>query len=161
MYSSAVSSSGSDGSTSIDPTTERISPLAPRVRASVTSRSSTSLTLRAAPARARPLSHARLSASNVTEIAFFGIRIRYRINIRFWMVQRGGRARFLLEPLQAFRIRRKGRRQHLDRHVATQPWIARTVNLAHTAGPNRADNFVHAEAGAGHERHVSKIAPII
>jgi hypothetical protein len=50
------------------------------------------------------------------------------------MVQRRCSARFLLEPLQAFTIGRKRRRQDLDGHVAPQPGVAGAIDLAHPAG---------------------------
>ena len=53
------------------------------------------------------------------------------------MVQRRRSARFLLEPLQAFTIGRKRRRQDLDGHVAPQPGVAGAIDLAHPAGADK------------------------
>ena len=64
------------------------------------------------------------------------------------MVERGEDLGFALEP---YRIRGQRRRQNLDRYVAFQLAVARAVDLAHTAGAERRDDFVGPEAGAGHE----------
>ena len=49
------------------------------------------------------------------------------------MIQRGRRARFLHEPLQAGRICRECRWQNLDRHNAIQPRVASAVDFAHSS----------------------------
>ena len=69
------------------------------------------------------------------------------------MIERGGRAGFLLESLQAFRIAGHASGQHLDRHVAPEPRISRAIHLAHPAGAKRGQNFIRPEAGAGSEGH--------
>jgi hypothetical protein len=51
----------------------------------------------------------------------------------------------------------KGLWQRLDGDVASQFRIARAIHLAHPAGPERPDDFVDADAGAGNQRHVEKV----
>ena len=56
-----------------------------------------------------------------------------------------------LKPRHAVGIAGKGLGQDLDRHVALELEIARPVHLAHTTGPERREDFVWAETGAGAE----------
>ena len=49
------------------------------------------------------------------------------------MIQRGGGAGFLLEAPQAVGVFRVGGRENLDRDLAPEPFIARGVDLAHSA----------------------------
>ena len=65
------------------------------------------------------------------------------------MVQRGGRARFLLEALHAIRVGGDGRGEDLEGDFTIQPRIARAKHFAHPAGANRAEDFVRTEARAG------------
>ena len=65
------------------------------------------------------------------------------------MVQRGGRARFLLEALHAIGVGRDGRGEDLEGDLTIQPRIARAKHFAHPARANRAENFVRTEARAG------------
>ena len=67
------------------------------------------------------------------------------------IVQRGNRARFLLEALPRFRIRGERAGQHLDRDRAIEPDVARAVDLAHPSSTKRSDDFVRPEAFAGFE----------
>ena len=53
------------------------------------------------------------------------------------MVERGGRARLLFETAQKLRIVGVFRRQDLDSNFTAEPWVSRTVNLTHAAGPKR------------------------
>ena len=63
-----------------------------------------------------------------------------RENVR--MVQRGNRARFLLESASPFGVVGKIKRQHLDRDVAFQAAVSRSLDLAHATGANGCENFV-------------------
>ena len=46
------------------------------------------------------------------------------------------------------------RRQHLDRHLAVEPGVARAVHLAHASRAEGSDDPVGSEAAAGLECHV-------
>ena len=54
------------------------------------------------------------------------------------MIQRGRGARFLLEAAQTVGVGGKGRGQHFDGDIASEPRIARAIHLAHPAGSERA-----------------------
>jgi hypothetical protein len=44
--------------------------------------------------------------------------------------------------------------EHLDGHVAIEAWVARSVHLAHTSGPDQRVDFIGTETcacGEGHE----------
>ena len=69
------------------------------------------------------------------------------------MVQRRGGARFLLEAPQAIRIGGERRGQNLDRHVTVESGVARPIDLAHTAGTDRGDDFVVIETRPLDEAH--------
>ena len=58
----------------------------------------------------------------------------------------GGRPGLLLETLQARRIRRRLRRQHLDRHLATESRVPRAVHLPHPARAERREDLVRTQA---------------
>jgi hypothetical protein len=66
-----------------------------------------------------------------------------------WVIKRRSRSRFTLEPSQSIGIGGKRRRQYLDRDVALQARVARTIHLAHAAGADLTDDLVRAKAGAG------------
>ena len=57
------------------------------------------------------------------------------------MIQRGGGAGLLLEPLEALWCRRDARGQDFDRHVAIETQIVGPVDLAHTACAQRAEDL--------------------
>jgi hypothetical protein len=57
------------------------------------------------------------------------------------VVQRGGGARFAFEPQPAPGVRRRIRRQHLDRDIPAKSRIFRAVNLTHAA---RAEKLLYA-----------------
>ena len=61
------------------------------------------------------------------------------------MIERGDRARFLLEATAAFGIGGQARRQDLDGDRAAKARVARLVNLAHPPGTDRRDDEVGAE----------------
>ena len=65
------------------------------------------------------------------------------------MVERRGRTRFLLEAAQPIGIGTERRRQHLDRHLAPEPWIARAIDLPHPARAEGGLDLVRGEAGTG------------
>lgn len=69
------------------------------------------------------------------------------------MVQRRNRARFLLETTQAIRIGAELGGQDLDGDIASEPWIAGLVDLAHTACPKGRDDLIRAKANARGEGH--------
>ena len=46
--------------------------------------------------------------------------------------------------------------EDLDRDVAVEPRVARPVDLAHSAGAERRQDLVGAEAGSGSERHMGR-----
>ena len=69
------------------------------------------------------------------------------------MIQAAGGACLLLEAAPTSASSRERRRQHLDRDVALQLRIARPVDLAHSTGAQRAEDFEAAEAIAHRESH--------
>ena len=66
-----------------------------------------------------------------------------------WMVQRGGGAGFLLEPIDTGPIGRDLRPDDLDRDVTAEPRVAGAINFAHPARAERLDDFVGAEVRPG------------
>ena len=58
-----------------------------------------------------------------------------------------------LETRRRIGIRAQRIRQHLDRHVAAQPRVARTVDLAHPAGAQHPDDLVVSEILARFQFH--------
>jgi hypothetical protein len=69
------------------------------------------------------------------------------------VIENARRFRLLLEPAQAIRVSRERLRQDFDRDLARQARVPRAVDLAHSTGTERRQNFVGAEAGARGERH--------
>ena len=69
------------------------------------------------------------------------------------MVEHPGRAGFLLESPQPFRIGRKARRQNLYRNLAAQPGVPGTVDLAHPALPKQRENLIPVQAGSDSDRY--------
>ena len=65
------------------------------------------------------------------------------------MVHRSGGARLLLEATQAVGVLGEHRRQDLDGDLARDARIAGAVDLPHPARPERCDDFVMTNAGAG------------
>jgi hypothetical protein len=72
------------------------------------------------------------------------------------MIQGGSETRFALESLDAIGIGGQVMPQHLDRHDAPKPPVARAVDLAHAAGAERLEDFVRSEARAGVKCHGSR-----
>ena len=64
------------------------------------------------------------------------------------VVQRRGRARFLLEPLDPLGVRGDRGGQHLESDVASEPRVARSVNLSHPAGSESGDDLERTQARA-------------
>ena len=69
------------------------------------------------------------------------------------MVQCRGRAGFLLEAVEALRVGRKRRGEHLDGDVPAEAWITRPIDLAHPPRTHGSKDFIRAEASAGRQRH--------
>jgi hypothetical protein len=69
------------------------------------------------------------------------------------MIQRGGRARFLLEATEAIGIVAERCRQHFNRDFSTEPRIAGAIDLPHAARAKHRQDFVRAETTAGSECH--------
>src|SRR5262249_44106989 len=61
------------------------------------------------------------------------------------MIQRGGRARLLLESPQSGLASRVACGQELQRHFATEPGVFGKVDLSHAARADQADDFVMAD----------------
>jgi hypothetical protein len=61
------------------------------------------------------------------------------------MAQRGQHLRFALEAREAFGVRCEGVGKNLQRDVATQPPVARAIDLTHAPGAQRARHLVGAE----------------
>src|SRR5205809_7520304 len=72
------------------------------------------------------------------------------------IVQRGNRARFVLEALPRFRIGCERACEHLDGDGAIEPGVTRAVDLAHAARAQRRDDFVRTKTGARVERHLEQ-----
>jgi hypothetical protein len=70
------------------------------------------------------------------------------------MAQSGGGFGLDLEALQSIRFGGDKLGENFDGDVAIQPGIAGAVDLAHTAGAERCENFILAKLGARDQRHV-------
>ena len=68
------------------------------------------------------------------------------------MIERGRRVRFLLEPGTSRGIAGDVGRQHLERHLAAKPRIARAIDLAHPACPQRRDDLVGPDPASRRQR---------
>ena len=62
------------------------------------------------------------------------------------VVQRRGRAGFLLESMEAIDVGRECAGQYLDRNVTPEPRIARAIDLAHAAHSDLGGDLIRAEA---------------
>ena len=76
------------------------------------------------------------------------------------MIERGGRARFLLESAQPIGVGCDCGGQDLDRDVAAQPRVVRAIDLAHAPGTDGAEDFVGAKARAWLEGHAGSGATV-
>ena len=75
------------------------------------------------------------------------------------MVERGQQLRLAREARSALRIGDEDVGQDLDRDVAIELRIASAIDLAHSAGPKRAEDLVRTEARAGGQRHAIPSSP--
>jgi len=73
------------------------------------------------------------------------------------VIERREHLRFTSEPRQPIRIEREGVRQNLQRDVAIELAVARTIDLAHAACAEGRQNFIGTEARAGNERHAEEV----
>ena len=65
------------------------------------------------------------------------------------VVQRSEHLRFALKSREALWIVGEEIRKNFDRDVAIERRVARAIHLSHTAGAERGENVVRAEASAG------------
>jgi len=73
------------------------------------------------------------------------------------MIQRGGGASLLLEPLQSIRVLGERGWKHLDRHVALEPFIAGAVDLSHPARADEISQQIRSQTSARRIPHPAKI----
>ena len=64
------------------------------------------------------------------------------------VIERGEDLRLAREPRQPLAVAGEAGRQHLDGDVALQAVVARAIDLAHAAGPDRSDDLVVTECRA-------------
>src|SRR5262245_13249284 len=69
------------------------------------------------------------------------------------MIERGQHLRFTSETRQPFRIRREGIGKDFQGDVAIQLRIARAIDLAHAASPQKRQDFERSESSSGGKRH--------
>ena len=69
------------------------------------------------------------------------------------MIERREELRFAPEARQPIGVDCKGSGKNLQRDVAPERRVARTIDLAHAACPQRAGDLMRAETGAGDEWH--------
>src|SRR5919204_6203368 len=69
-----------------------------------------------------------------------------------WMVERPCCAHFLFEATEPLEVHREALRQHLDRDIATDAWVAGAVDFAHPPRADQAYNLVSTDQRAGRER---------
>ena len=69
------------------------------------------------------------------------------------VIERRGRACFLLEAAEPISIRGEERRQDLDGDVASEARVTGAKYLAHAARADRRDDFERAQAGTGGQGH--------
>ena len=72
------------------------------------------------------------------------------------VVQRRSGARLLLEALATVGIGRELFRENLDRDFATQPPVARPIDLSHASGAQRDEDLVRSETRASRNCHRSR-----
>ena len=65
----------------------------------------------------------------------------------------GQHLRFALEPRETLGILRERVGQDLERDVAVELGIARTIDFAHAACAQEREDFIRAEVGPGGQRH--------
>jgi hypothetical protein len=69
------------------------------------------------------------------------------------IIQRGNRARFVLEALPRFRIRRERAGEHLDGARAIEPDVAGAVDLSHAAPTERGEDLEVSDGRTGRKAH--------
>ncbi len=79
-----------------------------------------------------------------------GIEDREQVRI----VEGARQPRLLLEAAQAFRVGRDFGAQHLQRDLAPETVVPRSIHLPHSTGTEWSDHFIGAEPGARGECHV-------
>jgi hypothetical protein len=67
------------------------------------------------------------------------------------MGKRSEKSRLAFEPREAFGIRGELRGKSLDSDLASKTRVARTIDLAHAAFAEQADDFIVAQGLADHE----------
>ena len=67
------------------------------------------------------------------------------------MIERSDDLCFAPKSSESIRIRRHRCGEHLDRHLALQVRVGRTVDLSHAADTNLCSDFVDAESSSGCE----------
>ena len=70
-----------------------------------------------------------------------------------WMIERRERFGFALEARDTFGILGERFRQHLDRHVAIELRIARSIHFTHATHTQRAGDLERADPRASSEGH--------
>ena len=70
-----------------------------------------------------------------------------------WMVDAGDHAGFALETGEPIGSGRDIGRQHLQGHVAAEPFVACAIHLSHPSRAERGENLVGTEAGTQGEWH--------
>src|SRR5262245_65116034 len=65
----------------------------------------------------------------------------------------GDGAGLLVEARHRLRIARQPLRQELQRDMASEPGIARSIHLAHATRAEKGDDFIRANVRSGSERH--------
>ena len=70
------------------------------------------------------------------------------------MVEGSRGSGFLLEAAEAIGVLRERRRQDLDRHVASEARVARSIHFAHSARAEWRQDLVGAELRARRKAHV-------
>ncbi len=83
--------------------------------------------------------------------ALVGSHVVDREDVR--VVQLPGRLGLQLEAPQPVGVGRERRRQDFDRDLALQAGVARPVDLAHSAGAERRDDFIRSETGSRRNAH--------
>ena len=63
-----------------------------------------------------------------------------------WVIQRSQQLGFALESGDAVRFRCECIGQDLDRHEPLQPGVPGSIHLAHSAGPDEANDFIGADS---------------
>ena len=69
------------------------------------------------------------------------------------MIEARRKPRFFIEAPPHLRIRAQGRSNHLQRDIASEPRVVRTVDLAHAAASNKGTNRIGAEPRTRRQCH--------